>query len=112
MNEEFQTSLEQESDHPAPMANRILIAVWLLLITCTLVSVGFAEGADLSTLAALFVCSIAVFKAQLVIDYLIGLKHAHPRIRKVMLGYVYLILLIIMLGIVFPDWIVRLTSLN
>lgn len=112
MNELEQTQIETEQTHPEAMPNRVLVMVWLVLIGCTLVSVGFAEGENLSRLAAVFVCSIAVFKAQLVIDYLIGLKHAHSRIRKVMLGYVYLIPLIIMLGILIPEWIVRLTSLN
>jgi len=100
------------SAHPDAMPNRVLVCVWLVLISCTLVSVGFAEGEQLSRLAAVFVCAIAVSKSHLVIDYLIGLKHAHPRIRKVMLGYVYLILSLIVTGVLFPEWIVRLTSLN
>ena len=112
MSEFKQIDVELEPIHPEPMPNRVLILVWLILMLCTLISVGFAEGRHLSSLAAVFVCSIVVFKAQLVIDYLIGLKHAHPRIRKVMLGYVYLIPLLIVIGILFPEGIVRLTSLN
>lgn len=112
MTEFKQIDVEIEQSHPEPMPNRVLVLVWLALMLATLISVGFAEGKHLSNLAAVFVCSIVVFKAQLVIDYLIGLKIAHPRIRKVMLGYVYLMPLLIVIGILFPEWIVRLTSLN
>ncbi len=112
MNDSEQAIHHASVSHPEPTLNSVLVVVWLVLIACTLVSVGFAEGENLSKLASVFVCAIAVFKAHLVIDYLIGLKYAHPRIRRVMLGYVYLIPLIIMLGILVPEWIVRLTSLN
>tara|TARA_R110002072_G_scaffold101568_1_gene223677 strand:+ start:45138 stop:45425 length:288 start_codon:yes stop_codon:yes gene_type:complete len=92
--------------------NKVLIGVWLVLLLCTLVSVLMAERADFTVISAVLVCVIVVIKSRLVIDYLIGLKFAHPRLRKVMLGYFYLIPLLIAIGAVRPDWIVAMTSLH
>ncbi len=92
--------------------NRVLISVWLLLLFCTLISVLMAEQADFTAISAVLVCGIVSIKSNLVIDYLIGLKFAHPRLRKVMLGYFYLIPFLIALGSVRPDWIVAITSLH
>ncbi len=94
------------------MNNQVLISVWVALLLCTLVSVLMAERADFTTFSAVLVCAIVALKSRLVIDYLIGLKFAHPRLRKVMLGYFYIIPFLIALGLVQPDWIVALTSLH
>lgn len=92
--------------------NSTLIAVWLALLLCTFISVMMAEGVNFTKFSAVLVCTIVIIKSHLVVDYLIGLKLAHPRLRKVMLGYFYLIPLLIALGAVRPDWIVAMTSLN
>lgn len=92
--------------------NSVLIGVWLALLLFTLMSVLMAEQVDFTALSAVLVCTIVVIKAHLVIDYLIGLKLVHPRLRKVMLGYFYFIPSLIALGAVRPDWIVSMTSLN
>tara|TARA_R110001592_G_scaffold66678_2_gene204856 strand:+ start:22952 stop:23239 length:288 start_codon:yes stop_codon:yes gene_type:complete len=92
--------------------NKVLITVWLVLLLFTLISVLMAEQVDFTALSAVLVCAIVVIKSHLVIDYLIGLKLVHPRLRKVMLGYFYLIPSLIALGAVRPDWIVSMTSLN
>lgn len=78
----------------------------------TLASVLMAERVDFTAFSVVLVCAIVAIKSRLVIDYLIGLKLAHPRLRKVMLGYFYLIPFLIALGSVRPDWIVAMTSLN
>jgi hypothetical protein len=92
--------------------NRVLVGTWLVLLLLTLISVLMAEQVDFTALSAVLVCAIVIFKSHLVIDYLVGLKLFHPRIRKVMLGYFYFIPSLIALGAVRPDWIVAITSLN
>lgn len=92
--------------------NKVLIGVWLALLFCTLISVFMAERVDFTAFSSVLVCAIVAIKSRLVIDYLIGLKLTHPRLRKVMLGYFQLIPFLIALGSVRPDWIVAITSLN
>tara|TARA_R110001599_G_scaffold82887_4_gene222895 strand:- start:223 stop:510 length:288 start_codon:yes stop_codon:yes gene_type:complete len=92
--------------------NKVLISVWLLLLFFTLISVLMAEQVDFTALSAVLVCAIVIVKSHLVIDYLIGLKLVHPRLRKVMLGYFYFIPSLIALGAARPEWIVSMTSLN
>ena len=92
--------------------NRVLISVWGGLLLCTLFSVLMAEGADFSDTSVVLVCAIVSLKSRLVIDYLMGLALAHPRLRNVMVGYFYIIPFLIAVGAIFPSWIVAATSLN
>lgn len=92
--------------------NKVLISVWLFLLLLTLISVLMAEQVDFTALSAVLVCAIVIVKSHLVIDYLIGLKLVHPRLRRVMLGYFYFIPSLIAFGAVRPEWIVSMTSLN
>lgn len=71
-----------------------------------------AEKADFTAVSSVLVCVIVALKSRLVIDYLMGLKWAHPRLRNVMLGYFQIIPFLIALGSIRADWIVALTSLN
>lgn len=92
--------------------NKVLISVWLFLLLLTLISVLMAEQVNFTAHSAVLVCAIVIVKSHLVIDYLIGLKLVHPRLRRVMLGYFYFIPSLIALGAVSPEWIVSMTSLN
>ena len=89
-----------------------LTVILVALLALTLLSVLTAEIADFGQISAVLVCMIVVIKARLVIDEFIGLRHAHPRLRKVMLGYFYIIPLLIVIGVLFPQIIVSLTSLH
>ncbi|KZY83791.1 hypothetical protein A3740_23060, partial [Oleiphilus sp. HI0068] len=95
---------------PLP-SKRHLLRIWLALLALTLLSVLTAETADFGQISVVIVCVIVTLKGRLVIDEFIGLRHAHPKIRKVMLGYFYLIPTLIVLGVIFPGVIISLTSL-
>lgn len=96
---------------PLP-SKKHLVTIWLILLALTLLSVLTAETADFGQISVIIVCVIVTIKGRLVIDEFIGLRHAHPSLRKVMLGYFYLIPLLIVIGVIFPQAIVSLTSLN
>lgn len=93
-------------------SGRFLVFIWCCLLLLTLISVLMGETGDFGTFSAVLVCAIVSLKGRLVIDYLMGLRHANARIRAVMLNYFYLIPLLIVVGVVFPDVIVRLTTLG
>lgn len=92
--------------------NRLLIFVWLLLLGLTVTSVLMAERPQFGNLSVIIVCTIISLKGQLIIDRLVGLRHANQSIRRVMLGYFYTLPLLIALGVIFPQVLVTLTTLN
>lgn len=79
-----------------------LTKIWLALIGLTLASALMAETGHFGVLSTLIVCGIIVVKGQLIIDRFIGLKNANQTIRKVMLGYFYLLPLLIAWGVIHP----------
>ena len=91
---------------------RILFYAWLLLISLTLVSVLIAETKNFTDISAAIVCFVIAIKGHVVVDTLMGLKHAHASIRKVMLSYMYIIPGLILFGIAFPEVVKDLTTLG
>jgi hypothetical protein len=92
--------------------NKRLVLTWLSLLIMSLMSALLAETSSINTVSGVFVCFVIAMKAQLVIDHLVGLRWAHKRIRRVMLGYFYILPLLISTGIIFPEFIVSITTLG
>lgn len=90
---------------------KLLIAVWLLLMALTLLSAFTAEAADPALWTVLLISLIISLKGQLVVDRLMGLRHARPIIRYTMLSYFYLLPLLIVWALTFPEQLVWLTTL-
>ncbi len=86
-------------------------ASWLIMFVLTLISASFAESADPSKIAILFICIVTITKGNLLIDNLMDLRHSLHRIRWLMLAYFYILMPIIVLGIIFPETIRQLTTL-
>jgi len=90
---------------------QVLIAVWSLLMALTLLSALTAEAADPALWTVLFISLIISLKGQLVVDRLMGLRHANPAIRYTMLSYFYLLPLLIVWALIFPEQLAWLTTL-
>lgn len=88
-----------------------LIAVWIVLLVLTLVSAAIADSAEPAVWTVLFVSMTVTLKGQLVIDRLMGLRHANPLIRGLMLLYFYVLTLLIVWALLFPEQLARLTTL-
>jgi|GEM_PF-238104 len=90
---------------------QLLIAVWLLLMALTLLSALTAETADPALWTVLFISLIISLKGQLVVDRLMGLRHANRAIRYTMLSYFYLLPMLIIWALIFPEQLAWLTTL-
>lgn len=93
-------------NHP-PALQRI----WWLLIVLTLASALIAESVDLTAGTVILVCLVVAIKGQLVVDRLMGLRHAPAVIRGMMLAYFYVLPVLIALALIFPEPLRRLTTL-
>lgn len=90
--------------------SKIITLIWLTLISLTLLSILIAENTPTHMLSITFVCLVIAIKGQLVIDKLIGLRFANPKIRWVMLSYFYILPPIIILSLAFPELLYDITS--
>ncbi|MEH6358935.1 MAG: cytochrome C oxidase subunit IV family protein [Pseudomonadales bacterium] len=102
---------DDENDKFAMTERRWLICVWLMLLALTLMSTFVAESADPAVWTVLFVSITVTLKGQLVIDRLMGLRHANPLIRGLMLSYFYVLALLIVWALLFPEQLAWLTTL-
>lgn len=100
-----------KGDRFAMTERQWLIAVWMILLALTLTSAFIAESADPHVWTVLFISMTVTLKGQLVIDRLMGLRHANPLIRGLMLLYFYVLTLLIVLALLFPEFVARLTTL-
>lgn len=89
----------------------MLMGVWLLLLCLTLLTALIAESVDPVLWSVLVVILTVSFKGQLVVDHLMGLRHANAVIRYSMLSYFYLLPLLIIWAMVFPSQLAWLTTL-
>ena len=69
------------------------------------------EASEPALWVVLFFSLIISLKGQLVIDRLMGLRHATPAIRYTMLSYFYLLPLLIIWALIFPEQLAWLTTL-
>lgn len=88
-----------------------LSRAWIVLIILTLASALIAESIDPTAGVVILVCLVVAIKGQLVIDRLMGLRHAPPAIRRMMLAYFYVLPVLIALALIFPEPLRRLTTL-
>ena len=93
------------------MNDKILKRAWILLILLTLASAFIAESIDPTAGVVIMVCLVVAIKGQLVVDRLMGLRHAPPVIRGMMLAYFYVLPVLIALALIFPEQLRRLTTL-
>ena len=93
------------------MNDKILQRAWILLILLTLASAFIAESIDPTAGVVIMVCLVVAIKGQLVVDRLMGLRHAPPVIRGMMLAYFYVLPVLIALALIFPEQLRRLTTL-
>jgi len=84
---------------------------WRLLILITLASALIAETGGATPGLILLICAAVVLKGQLVIDVLMALRTSHRAIRAPMLAYFYVMMPLLALGLLFPEWLERLTTL-
>ncbi|GGB91082.1 hypothetical protein GCM10011352_16400 [Marinobacterium zhoushanense] len=84
---------------------------WRLLILITLVSALIAETGGITPGLILLICIAVIVKGQLVIDVLMSLRGRHRAIRAPMLAYFYVMMPLLALGLLFPEWLERLTTL-
>lgn len=90
----------------------LLRRVWLTLLGITVGSALLAESAAPAVWVAVLIGITVGLKGQLVVDRLMGLREAHPLVRRVMLSYFYLLPPLIVLGLAFPDAVARWTTLS
>ena len=99
------------SDKKNLLSDKLLRRAWMLLIGLTLTSALIAESVDPTAGVVIVVCLVVAIKGQLVIDRLMGLRHAPPVIRGMMLAYFYVLPLLIALALIFPEQLRSLTTL-
>ena len=91
--------------------HHVLVAVWLVLLALTLLTAAIAESVTPVLWTILFVTLTVSFKGQLIVDRLMGLRYANPAIRYSMLSYFYLLPVLIIWAMVFPEQLASLTTL-
>lgn len=84
---------------------------WYALLTLTLSSALIAEATRPEWGLMLFVCATVAMKGLLVVDNLMGLRHAHVGVRRPMRLYFGVLTLLIALAMLFPEPLARLTTL-
>tara|TARA_R110001583_G_scaffold8273_5_gene39820 strand:- start:2062 stop:2364 length:303 start_codon:yes stop_codon:yes gene_type:complete len=99
------------TDNKKLLSDKLLWRAWILLIGLTLSTALIAESIDPTAGAVIVVCLVVAIKGQLVVDRLMGLRHAPPLVRGMMLAYFYVLPLLIALGLIFPESLRRLTTL-
>ena len=93
------------------LKSKTITIVWLSLILLTLLTATQVESEILSIAAIIFICTVVSIKGFLVIDHLMGLRHAPYLFRWVMLSYFIILPPLIAVFVIFPDMVVVLTSL-
>ncbi|MCB1661998.1 MAG: hypothetical protein H6995_00870 [Pseudomonadales bacterium] len=91
--------------------NKQLTLVWGLLLALTLFSAAFAEQGASGALLVVFVCISFAVKGSLVTERLMGLYTAIGNARWLMLAYFVVLPILIGGAILFPDLVVRVTTL-
>ncbi len=86
--------------------------IWLILMTMTLASAAIAEQAEPGFLITLVICVLIVIKARLVIDYFMELKGASPWIYHLMNAYFYVFPVIAVFVWLFPEALVKMTTIG
>ncbi|MCL6416592.1 cytochrome C oxidase subunit IV family protein [Aestuariirhabdus sp. Z084] len=91
--------------------NSKLKKIWLVLITLTLATSIAMETVDPNVWIVIGVSIIIGVKGTLVVDYLMGLKTANPKIRISMLCYFYFLPPLIALAMIYSEQLRDFTTL-
>jgi len=86
--------------------------VWLTLIMLTLAGAWLAETGQRSWPLTLVVAALIAVKGRLVIDRYMGITAAHPRIRRILHGFVTLVPLLVIFSHGWGNLLQRLTTLH
>lgn len=100
--------IDKEKKHSR---NNRLTRVWQVLIALTLVTALLADQAQMTTSLILITCLSFAVKGSLVCEYLIGLSQAGLTTRSLMLAYSLVMALMVALAMLFPDYLVAITTL-
>ena len=91
--------------------DKLIDALWLLLIGLTLGGTLLGETADPSLAVTLIICLTMAFKGRVVIDHFMELNNANRKVRNMMRAYFYVLPAVTVLTSLFGDWLARLTTL-
>jgi hypothetical protein len=86
--------------------------IWLMLLGLTLLAAAVAESPDQGFILTLVIALTVAFKGRMIVDRFMELKGANRLLRNSMRIYFYVIPLLIVLVYLFPELIVRLTTLH
>jgi hypothetical protein len=85
---------------------------WLSLMAITLFNAALGEGFDSTLLVSLIIAGATMYKGLVVIDHFMELKGAHKLLRLMMRAYFYIFPSLIIITLVVPDMLRRLTTLG
>ena len=91
--------------------NKLISALWLLLIVLTLFSTYMAEQATPGLSSISIMAIVLAIKGRIIVDYFMELKEANVILRSLMRLYFYVIPALIILVFLFPEQIAKLTEL-
>lgn len=86
--------------------------IWLMLVGLTLVGAWLGESGSASWLLTLTVAFLIGFKAIVVIDHYMEMRRANRRIRRALIIFIMLVILLVLLGYGWGDEFRNLTALN
>ncbi len=92
--------------------NKSIDFVWIQLMLLTLLSAFIAETADTGLVVIIIVAVTIGYKGRMIVDHFMELVDANRYIRASMRLYFYVIPLMIVLAYLFPEAIVRATTLR
>jgi hypothetical protein len=84
---------------------------WAVLISLTLFATFIAEEASPGNITVLLICFTISVKGHIIIDEFMGLREAIPIIRYTIHSYFVLLPLFIAFTIIFPEILVKFTSI-
>jgi len=86
--------------------------IWLMLLGLTLLAAAIAETPDQGFILTLVIALTVAFKGRMIVDRFMELNSANRWLRHSMRIYFYVIPMLIVLVYLFPDLIVRITTLQ
>ncbi|MEW5783304.1 MAG: cytochrome C oxidase subunit IV family protein [Pseudomonadota bacterium] len=86
--------------------------IWLLLLALTLAGAWLAETGHAGWPLTFVVAGLIAFKGRLVIDHYMAITAAHPRIRRILHGFVTLVPLLVIFSHGWGDVLRRFTTLH
>ncbi len=92
--------------------NKRINLFWVLLVALTLFATLIAEQATPSDFIVIVICLTIAIKGRFIIDEFMGLREAIPVIRYTIHSYFILLPTFIALCIIFPEFLLYLTTIK